>query len=72
MATRRRDAAEDAFVGGRWRPARARAQDPAVADGAVQRVLVLGDIHNHTGVLEAALTIAERERCDAVVSVGDF
>ena len=66
------DAAEEAFAGGRWRPARAWAQDPAVADGAVQRVLVVGDIHNHAGVLEAALTIAERERCDAVVSVGDF
>ena len=49
------DAAEEAFVSGRWRPARAWAQDPAVADGAVQRVLVLGDIHNHDGVLAAAL-----------------
>ena len=38
----------------------------------MQRVLVLGDIHNHDGVLDAALTIVERERCDAVVSVGDF
>lgn len=66
------DASEEAFVGGRWRPTRAWEEDPAVADGAVQRVLVLGDIHNRDGVLRAALTAAERERCDAVVSVGDF
>ena len=59
-------------MGGRWRPARAWEEDPAVADGAVERVLVVGDIHNRSGVLEAALTIVERERCDAVVSVGDF
>ena len=72
MATRRRDAAEEAFAGGRWRPARAWEEDPAVADGAVKRVLVVGDIHNHDGVLAAALTLAERERCEAVVSVGDF
>ena len=38
----------------------------------MKRVLVLGDIHNHDGVLAAALTLAERERCDAVISVGDF
>ena len=72
MAKGLRDAAEDAFVGGRWRPAKPWEQAPAVADSAVQRVLVLGDIHNHDGVLHAALNIAEHQRCDAVVSVGDF
>ena len=53
MATGLRDASEEAFLGGRWRPARTWAQDPAVADGAVKRVLVVGDIHNHDGVLDA-------------------
>lgn len=53
-------------MGGRWRPARLWDQDPAVAEGAVRRVLVLGDIHNHDGVLHTALTIAERQRCGAV------
>ena len=72
METELRDVSEEAFVGGRWRPARAWGEDPAVADGAVKRVLVLGDIHNSDGVLRAALDVAERERCDAVVSVGDF
>ncbi len=72
METGLRDASEEAFVDGRWRPTRAWGEDPAVADGAVQRVLVLGDIHNSDGVLHTALNIAERERCDAVVSVGDF
>ena len=67
-----RDASEEAFLGGRWRPTRAWEKDPAVADGAVTRVLVLGDIHNRDGVLHAALNVAERERCDVVVSVGDF
>ncbi|MCY3924374.1 MAG: metallophosphoesterase [bacterium] len=66
------DVSEEAFLGGRWRPTRAWAEDPAVADGAVRRVLVLGDIHNSDGALGAALRAAERERCDAVVSVGDF
>ena len=46
MATGLRDASEEAFAGGRWRPARTWEEDPAVADGAVKRVLVLGDIHN--------------------------
>ena len=72
METGLQDASEEAFLGGRWQPARAWEEDPAVADGAVKRVLVLGDIHNRDGALQAALTIAERERCDAVVSVGDF
>ena len=72
MARGLRDAAEEPFVGGRWRPAKLWEQDPAVADSAVKRVLVLGDIHNRDGVLHAALHLAERKRCDAVVSVGDF
>ena len=67
-----RDASEEAFVGGRWRPRRSWGEDPAVADGAVQRVVVVGDIHNLASVLDGALRVAERERCDAVVSVGDF
>ena len=71
MAKRLRDASEEAFVGGRWRPARAWEDDSAVVEGAVKRVLVLGDVHNHDGVLHAALAVAERQRCDAVVSVGD-
>ena len=66
------DASEEAFAGGRWRPRRAWDEDPAVADEAAQRVIVIGDIHNNAGVLEGALRVAERERCDAVVSVGDF
>ena len=53
MATGLRDASEEAFLGGRWRPARTWEEDPAVADGAVKRVLVVGDIHNHDGVLDA-------------------
>ena len=65
-------ASEEAFAGGRWRPARAWAEDPSVADGAVKRVLVLGDIHNRDGALRAALNVAEHEGCDALVSVGDF
>lgn len=72
MARGQWDAPEGAFVGGRWRPARLWDQDPAVAEGAVKRVLVLGDIHNRDGALQSALDIAERQRCDAVVSVGDF
>ena len=72
MAQELRDASEEAFVGGRWWPRRAWQDDPAVAGDAVRRVLVLGDIHNSDGVLRAALRVAERERCDAVVSVGDF
>ena len=67
-----RDASEEAFLGGRWRPARVWEEDPDVADDAVQRVLVLGDIHNSDGALRTALNVAVRERCDAVVSVGDF
>ena len=67
-----RDASEEVLPGGRWRPERAWEEDPAVADGAVRRVLALGDIHNRDGVLSAALGVAEREGCDAVVSVGDF
>ena len=72
MEEQLQDASEEAFVGGRWWPRRAWEVDPAVAERAVKRVLVLGDIHNSDGVLRAALRIAERERCDAVVSVGDF
>ncbi len=33
---------------------------------------MLGDIHNRHGILDAALAEAERQGCDALVSVGDF
>ena len=67
-----RDASEEAFAGGRWRPRRAWGGDPAVADAAVRRVVVVGDIHNLASVLQGALRVADRERCDALVQVGDF
>ena len=67
-----RDPSQEAFVGGRWWARKAWDDDPTVADEAVGRVLVLGDIHNSDGVLHAALTFAEFEGCDAVLSVGDF
>ena len=46
--------------------------DARVADAAVDRVLVLGDIHNDAQVLAAALTMAALEGCDALGQVGDF
>lgn len=56
----------------RLRPQRAWDDDPAVADAAVGRVMVLGDIHNSRPVFEAAARAAIEERCDVLVQVGDF
>ncbi len=46
--------------------------DPALADAAVGRVMLLGDIHNQRHVLDAALRTAADEDCDVLVQVGDF
>ena len=46
--------------------------DPALADAAVGRVMLLGDIHNRREVLDAALRTAADEDCDVLVQVGDF
>ena len=46
--------------------------DPAVANDAVSRALVVGDIHNDDHSFRTALNRAERQRCDVVVQVGDF
>ena len=56
----------------RFQSSRAWDDDAAVADGAVERVLVLGDIHNSAEVFSAALRAAAIERCDALVQIGDF
>ena len=55
-----------------FQPGRAWEDDAAVAEGAVDRVLVLGDIHNSAGVFAAALRAAAEAGCDALVQVGDF
>ena len=63
----------DEFEAGfRFRPGRAWEDDAAVAEGAVDRVLVLGDIHNGAEVFAAALRAAAEAGCDALVQVGDF
>ena len=59
-------------AGFRFWPGRAWEDDAAVADGAVDRVLVLGDIHNGAEVFAAALRAAAEAGCDALVQVGDF
>ena len=46
--------------------------EPRLADGAVRRVLVMGDIHGSAPMLRFALHVAAREGCDVLVSVGDF
>lgn len=56
----------------RFRAERAWDDDARVADDAVDRILVLGDIHNDERMLAAALTAAALEECDALVQVGDF
>ena len=56
----------------RFRAERAWDDDARVADDTVERVLVLGDIHNDERILAAALTAAALEECDALVQVGDF
>ena len=63
----------DEFEAGfRFGPGRAWEDDAAVTDGAVERVLVLGDVHDSAAVFTAALRAAESTRCDALVQVGDF
>ena len=53
-------------------PERVWDDDPALADAAVGRVMLLGDIHNKRQVLDAALRTAADEDCDVLVQVGDF
>lgn len=53
-------------------PQRVWDDDPALADAAVGRVMLLGDIHNKRQVLDAALRTADDEGCDVLVQVGDF
>ena len=53
-------------------PERTWDDDPRLADGAVSRVVVLGDIHGGTPPLIEALAIAEATGAGAVVQVGDF
>lgn len=46
--------------------------DATLADAAVGRVMLLGDIHNSRHVFEVALQVAVEEDCDVLVQVGDF
>ena len=55
-----------------FRPERTWDDDPQLADEAVSRVVVLGDIHGRTPPLLEALAIAETVGAGAVVQVGDF
>ena len=43
-----------------------------VCDAAVERIMVLGDIHASGSIFAAALRVAAAEGCDVVVQVGDF
>ena len=56
----------------RFAPERSWVGEPRLADGAVRRVVVMGDIHGSAQMLRLALRVATREDCDVVVSVGDF
>ena len=56
----------------RFGPERLWEETPAVGDGAVGRVLVLGDIHDSAAALSGALHRAALLGCDALVQVGDF
>ncbi len=64
-----RDAGPARFV---FRPERTWDDDARLADGAVARVVVLGDIHGRTPPLLEALALAEATGAGAVVQVGDF
>ena len=55
-----------------FRSGRAWDDDAALADTAVGRVMLLGDIHNKRAVLDAALRTATDDNCDVLVQVGDF
>ena len=46
--------------------------DDDVHDTSVNKVMLLGDIHNRRPVLETALQAADDEGCDVLVQVGDF
>ena len=54
------------------RPQRSWDADASVADAAVARVMVLGDIHNSRHLFEVAVQAAIEEGCDVLVQVGDF
>ena len=45
---------------------------PTVADKAVRKLLVLGDIHGEAHTLRRAIELAHNLGCDVVVQVGDF
>ena len=65
-------ATAEAHDGFRFAAQRAWDEEPCVADAAVRRVLVMGDVHGGVGMLSAALRVAELASCDVLVSVGDF
>lgn len=60
------------FAEFRFAPERAWEDAPDVADGAVRRVVVVGDVHSEGLWVRGAVHIAAFEECDAVVQVGDF
>ena len=60
------------LAGFKLRSERVWGDDPALADAAVGKVLLLGDIHNQRQVLDAALRTATDQNCDVLVQVGDF
>ena len=55
-----------------YRSERAWADAPELADDAVRRIMVAGDIHGDAFSLRMALKEAERRECDALIQVGDF
>ena len=74
MVSRTVTISEDDFLE-RWKPfasERTWRDDPAVANDAVSRALVVGDIHNDDHSFQTALNRAEQQRCDVMVQVGDF
>lgn len=56
----------------RFCPGRFWDDDTAVADTAVERIMLLGDIHNSRQILDAALRTAADNDCDALIQIGDF
>ena len=55
-----------------FRSERAWNDTAALSEPAVTRVMLLGDIHNSSSVLDAALHAARDEGCGVLVQVGDF